>query len=244
MEDLHSNDTNSTFKHSGDLGDIVFSIPTINALGGGILCLDPTGGESSPLFRRIGQPRTKLNIKSINDVASLLQLQKCIADVVPWSGREAKYDLDKFRDHIRFNNLCISHLEAFKLDHDLARKPWLNFPYKRKLPKPFVISRTPRYHGNYTSWVHQLTRIKNDAIFVGLEKEHEIFEYTFGHKIDFYPTPSILDLAETINSADVLFCNQGLPHAIAEGLHHHLVCEMYRVYPAAIFEGKPTSKYF
>ena len=231
-------------KHSGDLGDIIFSIPAINALGGGVLCLDPAGGESSPAFTRIGQPRTKLDIESINEVTPLLRIQKCIVDVLPWSGQKVKYDLDKFRDHIRFNNLCISHLEAFGLNHDLSRKPWLNFPYKRKLPKRFVISRTPRYHGNYTFWVNQLPRIKNDAIFVGFEKEHEIFEYTFGCKIDFYPTPSILDLAETINSAEVLFCNQGLPHAIAEGLHRNLVCEMYRIYPAAVFVGKVTSKYF
>jgi hypothetical protein len=233
----------STFKHSGDLGDIIFSIPTINALGGGTLFLDPAGGEASPLVSWIGQPRTKLNMESISALAPLLRIQKCIVDAVPWSGQDVQYDLDKFRRHILFNNVCISHLDAFKLNHDLSRKPWLNFPYKRKLPKPMVISRSPRYHGNYTFWVHQLVRIKNDAIFVGFEKEHEIFEYTFGHKIDFYRTPSILDLAETINSAEVLFCNQGLPHAIAEGLHRRLVCEVYRVYPSAVFEGKATSQY-
>jgi hypothetical protein len=232
-----------TFKHSGDLGDIIFSIPTIDALGGGTLCLDPDGGVSSPLVSWVGQPSTKLTIKSINELAPLLRIQKGIVDVVPWSGQKVKYDLDKFRKHIFFNNVCISHLDAFGLNHNLSQKPWLNFPYKRKLPKRVVISRSPPYHGNFTFWVHQLVRIKNDAIFVGIQKEHEIFEYTFGHKIDFYPTPSILDLAETINSAGTLFCNQGLPHAIAEGLHHRLVCEVYRVYPSAVFNGKATSKY-
>ena len=36
-----------TFKHSGDMGDIVFSIPTVRALGGGVLYLDPDGGQES-----------------------------------------------------------------------------------------------------------------------------------------------------------------------------------------------------
>lgn len=36
-----------TFKHSGDLGDIIFALPAVRALGGGILYLDPDGGFSN-----------------------------------------------------------------------------------------------------------------------------------------------------------------------------------------------------
>jgi hypothetical protein len=48
------------FKHSGDLGDIIFSLPTIRALGGGTLYLDPAGGQNSPLVNWVGRTSSKL----------------------------------------------------------------------------------------------------------------------------------------------------------------------------------------
>lgn len=224
-----------TFKHSGDLGDIIFSIPTIQALGGGVLYLDPDGGESSPIVKWADKTRTKLNLKSIEQIKPLLELQDGIEKVELWDGRKVDHDLDIFRTNVRFNNLVISHLDAFQLPHDKHLVKWLKFPTKRDLPKKIVISRTVRVHGNYSYWENNLPRFAKESIFVGLPKEHEIFEYTFGHKVEYYPTPTIMDLAETINSCDIFISNQGFPHAIAEGLHKDLILECYRVYPSVVF---------
>lgn len=240
-----------TFKHSGDMGDIVFSVPTIRALGGGILYLDPDGGQASALVANDSMEvikgeatgRTKLNLAAIDALRPLLELQDCITQVAVWEGQPVDHDLDLFRNHVRFHNLCISSLAAFGLSPSLAFGKWLAVPTKRKLPRPYVISRSVRYHGNYTWWVGTLPKIKDKAVFVGYPKEHEIFEYTFGHAVTYYPTPTILDLAETINGCERLFCNQGLAHAIGEGLCHPLECEVFRPNPAAVFRGKPTSIY-
>lgn len=235
--------TMKTFKHSGDMGDIIFSLPTIAALNGGLLYLDPDGGESSPLVKWADQTRTKFNQKLIEQLTPFLELQDGVIKVLPWEGQLVDYDLDKFRQHIRFNNLSISHLEAFGLDHAYANLSWLKFPTKRVLPKPLLISRSARYHGNDAFWIGLLPKIKSRALFIGYPKEHDIFEYTFGHKIEYYPTPTILDLIETIYSSEQIFCNQGFSHAIAEGLAHPLVCEVERLYPAAIFQNKSSSQY-
>lgn len=232
-----------TFKHSGDMGDVIFSLPTITALGGGVLYLDPEGGESSPLIKWADKTRTKLNQKAIDQLIPFLELQDGIVKVFPWQGQEVDYNLDAFRHHIRFNNLCISHLEAFGQDHTCATNLWLKFPTKRALPKPFLISRSARYHGNDAFWIGLLSQIKDRALFIGYPKEHDIFEYTFGHKIEYYATPSLHDLIETINSCDQIFCNQGFSHAIAEGLGKPLICEVERLYPAAVFNSKTTSQY-
>ena len=232
-----------TFKHSGDMGDIIFSLPTIAALGGGVLYLDPDGGESSPLVKWADVTRTKLNQTLIEQLTPFLEAQSGIVKVLPWHGQPVDYDLDNFRQHIRFNNLARSHLEAFSLPHEQINEPWLNFPNKRLLPKPFLISRSARYHGNDAFWIGLLPKIKEQALYVGYPKEHEIFEYTFGRKIEYYPTPTLLDLIETINSSQQIFCNVGLSHAIAEGLGHPLICEVERIYPGAVFKGKKTSQY-
>ncbi len=231
------------FKHSGDLGDIVFSLPAIQALGGGTLYLDPQGGLSSPLVKWANKEKTKLNLTSIKSIAPFLEIQDCIKKVRIWDGEPVDYDLDLFRKHIKFNNLSVSHLSAFGLNKNLARKKWLTFPTKRQLPKPYLIARSVRYIGNYSFWESSLPKLAKESVFIGFKKDYEIFQYTFDINIDYYETPTILDLAETINSCERIYCNAGLPHAIAEGLHKELVCEIDRVYSNVLFKDKLSSTY-
>ena len=55
-----------TFLHSGDLGDIIYSLPTIRKLGGGILYLDITGGSKDEYCKQQTTDRLKFNINSFN----------------------------------------------------------------------------------------------------------------------------------------------------------------------------------
>ena len=88
----------NTFKHSGDLGDIIYSLPTIRALGGGILYLDPAGGESDPYIRaQCVDGKTRLNKQTIDFLSPLLKLQPYITDVRYWNGEKVTYNLDEFR---------------------------------------------------------------------------------------------------------------------------------------------------
>lgn len=229
-----------TFLHSGDLGDIIFSLPAIKKLGGGVLYLN-AAAESNLSHYPL---KTKLSKSSALQLVPILKLQEYVTDVRLWNGEVIDFNLDKFRQFIKFNNLAISHLDAFKLDHSCASEAWLKTPKPRVLPKRYVISRSVRYHGNYVEWVRILRAISNDSIFVGLPKEHEIFEYTFDVRIPYYPTPEISDVFETIASCERLYCNASLPHALAEGLAHPLRCEVFRPYPGAVFKNKKTSEYF
>ena len=77
-----------TFKHSGDLGDIIFSLPTIKALGGGILYLDPDAGQSDPLvtWGKGIYNKTKLTQAGIDAITPLLEYQSYIHEVRTWRG--------------------------------------------------------------------------------------------------------------------------------------------------------------
>jgi hypothetical protein len=225
-----------TFKHSGDLGDIIFSLPTIRALGGGVLFLDPDGGKSSKLVKWADKICTKLNKSTIDSLIPVLEQQEYIKDVKIWDGRDVDYDLDNFRKHIKYNNLSDSHLAAFNLPLSERDSAWLSIKNPKKLHKSILISRSVRYHGNYGFWEHNLPMIKNQSLFVGLEKEHEIFEYTFGHKVEYYKTPTILELAECISGSDLFISNANLCHALAEGMKKNLIIEQYRVYPTVVFD--------
>jgi hypothetical protein len=224
-----------TFKHSGDLGDIIFSLPTVRALGGGILYLDPLGGLNNPLVKWADKKQTKLTETAIKSLIPVLEQQDYIKGVELWEGQSVNYDLDLFRKNIKYNNLSDSHLAAFNLPFTERDPAWLNIKHPRKIHKPTIISRSVRYHGNYSFWETNLSLLKDQSVFVGLEKEHEIFEYTFNHKVEYYKTPTILDLAEVLAGAELFVGNQGLPHALAESMKVNLINEVYRVYPSAVF---------
>ncbi|HEY1921498.1 MAG TPA: hypothetical protein VGG44_01935 [Tepidisphaeraceae bacterium] len=226
-----------TFKHSGDLGDIIFALPAVRALGGGVLYLDPDGGFSNPLTKIADKVRTKLTAAAIDSFTPMLLQQPYISEVRHWHGEAVDYDLDEFRRHLRFNNLSDSHLAAFGLPLTERDTPWLEIREPIVIEgRPIVMNRSVRYQGNHVFWEMTLPRIKPSAVFVGYQKEHEIFQYTFGHEVMYYPTPDILTLARVIAGCQKFLGNSSFPHALAEGMKKDLVCEVFRVAPNTIFK--------
>lgn len=232
-----------TFKHSGDLGDIIFSLPTIRAMGGGILYLDPQGGVNEPLVKSSGTPRTKLTAGAIESMKTLLARVPFISEVRLWNGEPVDANLDRFREHVRFNNLSDSSLAAFGLPSSERDRAWLDISDPLVDSRfPIIIARSVRYHGNYVFWALNAPKFAHQCAFVGMPKDHEIFEYTYEVKVHYWPTPDILTLARVIAGAQQFIGNQGLPHALAEAMKKNLVNEVFRPNPAAVFK-RPGATY-
>jgi hypothetical protein len=232
-----------TYKHSGDLGDVIYALPAIRALGGGILYLDPQGGLSSPLLKWEGRDCTKLSAKTIDSIIPLLSRQPYIREVRHWHGEPVDYDLDQFRLHLNYNNLSDSHLAAFKIPFTERDTPWIAIDAPVSIPnRTIVIARSLRYHGNDTFWESKLPVIKEHSVFVGLPREHEIFVETFGHDVPYWPTADIVALTRVLAGCLQFIGNQGLPHAIAEATKKDLINEVFRPYPGAVF-NRPGAQY-
>ncbi len=234
-----------SFKHSGDLGDIIFALPTVRALGGGVLYLDPDGGASDPIFQgpdRIDK-RTKLTAGRIESLKPLLMQQPYIEDVRFWRGEKVDYNLDRFRESKSWYCLIDMCLDTFHVDRKHKDTAWLTVADPITEPGyPFVINRTVRYHGNYSFWKSNLPFFGPQSLFVGLAKEHEIFEYTFETKVRYQPTPTILQLARYVAGCCQFIGNASFPHAIAEGLKKPLIAEEYRVL-CTIHVDRPDAQY-
>jgi len=237
-----------TFKHSGDLGDIIWSLPTVRAAGGGILYLDPKGGEDEPLVNWAGGlfTHTKMNKSTIDSAISFLEYQEYIDEVKYWEGEEVDYNLDEFRMHIRYNNLADSHLAAFGFPLEERDEAWLKVPSSliNDLDRDVVFARSCRYHGNYSFWETIDRDLVAKAFFMGFEEEYEFFKYTYPHMKDVprQAVEDILQMARVIEGCDLFVGNQGLPHCIAEGLKKPMVNEVYRPYPGAVFQ-REEAKY-
>jgi len=235
------------FKHSGDMGDIIYSLPTIRGLGGGTLYLDPTGGESEDIVsKQCPDSKTKLNESSIRALIPLLKMQKYIYDVKIWSGESITHNLNGFREvysspnrRSKTGNLADLHLQKFNLPFSETNKPWLSTPPPTILSRKVVIARSPRVQGGYAVLNSMKKFLRDNAVFVGVPKEHEFFEWTFDIKIPYHKTETITELASVIKGSEQFIGNSSFPLSLAIGMgHENIVQEVDPKVPVTVFENK------
>jgi hypothetical protein len=228
----------NTFKHSGDLGDIIYALPTIKALGGGVLYLSE------------GATRVKMSEVQKNFITPLLVQQDYITGVEMWKGQAVAYDLDHFRNywlihgHEYGTSLAAWHARAFDLPLSILNEQWLKLPdYHLKSHYSTIIHRSPRYHNEHFPWRRVIDHYRGSIAFVGLRDEHEKFCHQFS-RVPFMEVRDAFEMACWIDQAGRFIGNQSLPAAIAEGLKKTKIIETYIGDPNCIFERPDAQNVF
>lgn len=210
-----------TFLHSGDLGDIIYSLPSVRALGGGRL-----------LFTSDNQARETMTEDKMEFLRSMLTREDYITDVDWWDGQEIiNCNFTTFRKSTRILNLA--EWQAFfvsaSADIDTA---WLSsYRGNSNLPSNLVVfARSPRYHTaggslRLQNYLRKLSR-QYSCVFVGLQSEHLAFEKEVG-PITYYPTKTALDLLAVISANEFFIGNQSFPYSVAEGLKVNTILETF-----------------
>jgi hypothetical protein len=131
-----------TFQHSGNLGDIIYSLPTIIVLGGGVLYIG-TGTGNLEISSKAPAPNP-MTEPMVLQIIELLKTQPYLTDIRLYNNEKVDYKLDKFREHhaVMNNHIAKSHLEAFEVNYNLAL-PWLRNICPIYI-NDIVISRTKR----------------------------------------------------------------------------------------------------
>jgi hypothetical protein len=226
-----------TFYHAGEIGDMIYSLPTVQALGGGKLTLGPKAN-----IEAIHHPRgfTKEIYKSCKP---FLELQPYIKSV-EWSDVHcgSEYDLNQFRDYLSGRrskadlkafgydvpfSLAELHAGRFNVKIDEA-KPWLIVDKETSL-KEVVFARSFRYRNAKFPWQLIVDYYKGKSLFVGTKEEHADFVNRFG-PVERADTKNILNLARVIAGSSLFVGNQSSPMSIALGLgfgnEKHLIQEV------------------
>jgi hypothetical protein len=231
------------FKHSGAVGDLIYALPTIKALGGGILYLSCEDSdfldmqEKYPVGKypikitKIDGTRTAFSQKTVDDLYPLLIKQDYLVDVKLWEGQKYTHDMNEWRVKGKKGNLCIRQAEVWQVKVAWHRK-WLHAKSHRIAP--YIFARSPRHRNLKFPWKTILDAHASEAVFVGLPKEHENFEKKVG-KIPYFPTANFLELAEIIAGCDLFIGNQSAPYAIAEALKANTLQETSLQVPDCIF---------
>jgi hypothetical protein len=217
-------DLTATFTHSGDLGDLIYSLPAIRAKGGGHLYLRHSPGKTAH----------KMSQEKCNRVRPLLLAQPYIHSVT-YDDHAPESSLDGFRDHYGAGNLADMHLSTQGLSWEERATAWLTVTPNPSYEVIFV--RTQRYNNLGFDWGRIYRKYKNKAVFFGLADEHAVFERDVGHipRID---ETNFLTLAEYIAGSSLYVGNYTSLSAIAEGLKHpRMILEVYpQQHHLAIFQ--------
>ena len=207
-----------TAVHSGKLGDIILSLPTVRQLG------------IKTFFVRLG---VYLGDGEANELLELLRLQPYLERAELYQGEPVDFDLDQFRDFaipIPTLHLTECHWRGAGGREALNVEPWLTLP-PAQLPAPVVVCRSPRVQGYVRSWEWLRPM---PAVFVGLPEEHRAFEQTCGFSIPYHATDTVLDFAAAIAASSLYIGNQSLGMAIAEALDKRRVLEVYWAHPCCM----------
>jgi hypothetical protein len=203
--------------HSGKLGDIIYSLPTVRQLG------------IDTFFIRTG---VYLGIKESEQMAELLRLQPYIERAEIYRGETVAFDLDRFRNFaipIPTLHLAECHWRGMRGEGELNLAPWLSI-IPVEPPAPVVVNRCPRAQAlRNWEWLRALP-----AVFIGLPEEHRAFERACGFSIPYHPTETVLDFAAAIAGASLYIGNQSLGMAIAEALDKPRKLEVNWAHPCGM----------
>lgn len=216
---------NFDFKMSGGLGDIIFALPTIRALGGGTLCICPSHFTGNALH----SANTVASKEQMQNIVPLLMLGTNYVRHVEVSEteQEARYDLNRFREYAHLEGpptIPEMILQTFGCDHNQVRERWLDIKPRRVDMNMVVIHRTLRYQTGNFPWRELADKYAPETHFVGSMEEWSCFCDEAGY-VPLHHCPTLLDMAEFIAGSKLFAGNQSVGQAIAEGLKHRYVLE-------------------
>lgn len=216
----------ATFLHSGGLGDIVYALPTIQALGGGHLYIKT--GVPNPYPDTWGHmgDGVKVTEEMAEALRPLLEGQAGITGCSIYRGQEITYNLDHFRYRrgLSRGHIAQHHLDAFGVTADLTQ-PWLQVVADESYRDTVIINRTSRYHAEgITGRSYQFCNGQH-YLFIGNESEYKALK-RYVPSLAYEPTRDFRRVAEMVAGSKLFIGNQSCCYAIAEGLKIDRVLEV------------------
>lgn len=207
-----------SFRHSGHLGDIVYSLPVIKELSKTHDCTLYIRAEKPMTSEYYKHPsgNVMLSKNIISKFLPLLQKQDYLNHVAFWKEEEIDIDLDLFRDlPVDFNFL--SHRWYF---HIAGVQPDLNQKYLEvsdhaTIKDKVVIVRSLRAQ-NYFADYSFLSKYDN-LLFIGITEEYEELKKSVPN-LEFYDVKDFYEMAQIIKSSKFFLGNQSFAYALADGL--------------------------
>lgn len=228
------------FKHSGLLGDIIYSIPAMKVLAQGkkiFLHLNINVKSSYKKSMKHYNKGKLLTENSVYMLAPLLLSQPDFKACDIYSGQKIDYDLDEIRKYpFDYNSNYIPrfYFHIYGISADLG-KPWLTGITPKREKSNILISRSFRYREPGINY--EFLKAYPDLGFIGMDDEYEDIKKILP-AIEHRKAHDFLELAQIIAGCKFFIGNQSFPFAIAEALKVKRVLEVHFSCPNIIPHGE------
>jgi hypothetical protein len=232
-----------SFKHSGNCGDLIYSLPAMLALA------DQTHDSRIHLYLRTNQKapylgtakhplgNVTLNEEMARMIKPLLLSQNKITTCELYADQDIDFDLDKIREypfHYDRGNIARWYFLIFPVSYDLS-SPWLFVEPSSITGNSIVIARSSRYRMPYIDY--SFLRKYPNVCFVGLAEEYLEMKQQIP-SLRFLETCNFYELATLISGSRLFIGNQSFPFSIAEALKVNRLLEVCYKIPNVIVSGR------
>ena len=256
----------NTYKHSGTLGDLIYSLPIVKHTGGGKFYLHMNqidwigkhyyGADPNPFHQG------RMTLKDYEFMKTFMLAQPYIESFEPLDPKliAITHNLDRFRPPFvgHPGNYVDLYATVFgfndpALKEQLRTTPWLTAPSPQK-PEGIsvIVNRTGRWVPGERNKLYDQWRsdgLDQEALFLGLANEYDDFvKLTGWTNCRYQPTSTLLEVADLIAGVGSFIGNQSVALSLAIGLGVEFWCEGRRDLPIerneCYFPRQPKGQYF
>ncbi len=201
-------------------------------------------GSIHPFVNEEGEP-VCMPLEMFNKLRPLITYQEYVEDYVVYEGEDVDFDFDLIRLE-RYTNQPRGSLNRWfnyafpQMATDLS-KTWLNAP-KTGLSN-IIINFTQR-HRNPLVTYYFLKDYQDKIVFVGLQKERDLFCRKWNLDIPLLEVKDFLQLAQIINSAQFFMGNQSFCFQLAEAMKVPRILEVFPLMPNVIPVGEKAYDFY
>lgn len=233
-----------SFKHSGQSGDIIYSLPAIasfNEKSNLYLQLNVKAnlyeGAKNPLGNVF------LNDNMFNFIAPLIEKQDYIEKIDIYKNQKIDIDLDQFRTvpiNPAMGALTKRYFYFVNNFYDLS-SPWLKvYESEESLKDKILVCRSERYRNEKLNYSY--LQIYKNVVFCGIDDEWADFKRRVPNA-ERIIAKDAYQLAVYINSCKFFIGNQSFPFSIAEGLKKERLLETCTFAPNVIPMGGKCNEF-
>ena len=211
------NNKELSFLHSGQLGDLIYSLATIKELSKSHKCkLYIQIDKPMPLNYGNSSKKVFISKRSGDLIFPLLRNQDFLDAVDIYKDEKIDINLDLFRDipiNLSFySTRWFSHMCGININ---VENTFLSAKPHNLIKNKIIIHRSPRYRNPYINYKF-LNNVKN-LLCIGLEDEFKNLKKEIDN-LEFHDCKDFLEMAEIIKASKFYIGNMSFQYVMAEGL--------------------------
>jgi hypothetical protein len=206
-----------TFLHSGQLGDLIYSLATIKELSKKHKCdLYIQTNKSMQFDYTNSTKQVLLTDRSCELIIPLLKEQEFLNSVKYYNGESIDVNFDLFRKipiNLSFySTRWFSHLAGINID---VTDTFLSVKAHIDIKDKIIIHRSPRYRNAYINY--KFLNDQKNLLCIGLENEYKNLKKEINN-LEFHNCKNFLEMAQIVKGSKFYIGNMSFQYIIAEGL--------------------------